>query len=104
MGGGGGKVQAQTIFFLFFLSLFFFGGGGDLVYSIVLFPRIEPVGEPYSEVCFKPELWFGMVSQPNSLSKRLGRWIEHVLAYCRNGKKYVGCIELLFKLYRATCR
>ena len=40
-----------------------------------------------------------MVSQPNSLSKRLGRWIEHVLAYCRNGKKYVGCIELLFKLY-----
>ena len=66
--------------------------------------RIEPVGEPYSEVCFNPELWFKMVSQPNSLSKRLGWWIEHVLAYCHNGKKYVGCIELLFKLYRATCR
>ena len=66
--------------------------------------RIEPVGEPYSEVCFNPELWFGMVSQPNSLWKRLGRLIEHVLAYCRDGKKYVGCIELLFKLHRATCR
>ena len=49
--------------------------------------RIEPVGEPYSEVCFHPELWFGMVPQPNSLSKRLGRWIEHVLAYCRDWKK-----------------
>ena len=70
----------------------------DLVYSIVLFPRIEPVGEPYSEVCFNPELWFWMVSQPNSWSKRLGKWIEHFLAYCHNGKKYVGCIELVFKL------
>ena len=35
-----------------------------------------------------------MVSQPNSLSKRLERWIEHVLDYCRDGKKYVGCIVL----------
>ena len=54
---GGGDVQAHTngFFFLIFLSLvyFFFL---DSVYSIVLFPRIEPVGEPYSEVCFNPEL------------------------------------------------
>ena len=77
---GGGLWHKQMFFFFFFLSLGFFFLF-DLVYSIVLFPRIEPVGEPYSEVCFNPELWFGMVSQPNSLSKRLGRWIEHVLAY-----------------------
>ena len=62
----------------------------------MLFPRIEPVGEPYSEVCFNPELWFKMVSQPNSLSKRLGWWIEHVLAYCHNGKKYVGVLSCYF--------
>ena len=82
--GGGALAQTIVFFFLFFIFSFFFFF--DLVYSIVLFPRIEPVGEPYSEVCFNPELWFGMVSQPNSLSKRLGRWIEHVLAYCRDGK------------------
>ena len=45
-----------------------------------------------------------MVHQPNCWSKCPGTWIEHVLAYCRDGKMYVGCIELLFKLYRATCR
>ena len=95
----GRGVQAKTkgFFFLFFFYLKFFFYL-DLVYSIVLFPRIEPVGEPYSEVCFNPELWFWMVSQPNSWSKRLGKWIEHFLAYCHNGKKYVGCIELVFKL------
>ena len=77
--GGGVSGTNKCFFFLFFIFRFFFLF--DLVYSIVLFPRIEPVGEPYSEVCFNPELWFGMVSQPNSLSKRLGRWIEYVLAY-----------------------
>ena len=45
-----------------------------------------------------------MVHQPNCWSKRPGTWIEHVLAYFRDGKMYVGCIELLFQLYRATCR
>ena len=47
----GGGVQAHTnVFFsyIFIFSIFFFF---DSVYSIVLFPRIEPVGEPYSEVC-----------------------------------------------------
>ena len=87
----------QIFLFSFFLSSFFCFGV-ILVYSIVLFIRIEPVGEPYSEVCFHPELWFGMVSQPNSLSKRLERWIEHVLDYCRDGKKYVVCIVLFFFL------
>ena len=62
----------------------------------VLFPRIEPVGEPYREVCLCPESWPETVQQPNCWSKRPGTWIEHVLAYCRDGKKYVGCIELLF--------
>ena len=95
-------TETNGFFFLFFIFIFLFWC--DLVYSIVLFPRIEPVGEPYSEVCLHPELWFGMVSQPNSLSKRLERWIEHVLDYCRDGKKYVECIVLFFKLYRATCR
>ena len=33
--------------------------------------------------------------------QKIIRWIEHVLAYCRDWKKY---IALLFKLYRATCR
>ena len=52
--GGGVFRLTQMFFFLIFLSLVFFFL--DSVYSIVLFPRIEPVGEPYSEVCFKPEL------------------------------------------------
>ena len=90
-------LLTETNFFIFFFFIFIFLFRCDLVYSIVVFPRIEPVGEPYSEVCFHPELWFGMVSQPNSLSKRLERWIEHVLDYCRDGKKYVGCIVLFFK-------
>ena len=94
------KQMFCFVFLFFFLSSFSLFWC-DLVYSIVLFPRIEPVGEPYSEVCFHPELWFGMVSQPNSLSKRLERWIEHVLDYCRDGKKYVGCIVLFLKL--ASC-
>ena len=57
--------------------------------------RIERVGEPYREVCLCTELWPETVHQPNCWSKRPGTWIEHVLAYCRDGKKYVGCIELL---------
>ena len=67
--------------------------------------RIEPVGKPYREVCLQTKLWPWKVHQPNSLSKRLGTWIKHVLAYCRVGRKYVeyvGCIDLLFKVYRAT--
>ena len=66
--------------------------------------RIEPVGEPYRQVCLLSELGPEMLHQPNCWSKRPGTLIEHVLAYCRDGKNYVGCIELLFKLYRATCR
>ena len=58
--------------------------------------RIEPVGEPYREVCLYTELWPETVHQPNCWLKHPGTWLEHVLAYCCNGKKYVGCIELLF--------
>ena len=66
--------------------------------------RIEPVGKPYREVCLKTKCWSLKVHQPNSWSKRPGTWIGHVLAYCLVGKKYVGCIELLFTLYCAICR
>ena len=57
MEGGSGPNKVCFFFLIFFYLyyyLFFFFL--DLVYSIVLFPRIEPVGEPYSEVCFNPEL------------------------------------------------
>ena len=42
--------------------------------------------------------------QRSSWSKRPGTWINDVLAFCRVGRKYVGRIELLFKLYHAICR
>ena len=74
----------------------------------VLFPRIEPVGKPYREVCLRSELCPVMAHQPNSWSKHTGTRIEQVLAYCRDEQKYVGyCrdeqkyvgyIELLFCL------
>ena len=34
----------------------------------VLFPRIEPVGKPYREVCLQTVLWPGKVHQPSSWS------------------------------------
>ena len=60
--------------------------------------RIEPVGKPYREVCLRSEFWDWMAHQSNSWSKHPGTQIEQVLAYCRDEKKYVGCIELLFCL------
>ena len=80
--------------------------------------RIEPAGEPYSQVYLQTKLWPWKFHQLNSRSKRPGAWLEHVLAYCRVGRKYVGrkyvgkyvgrkyvgCIELLFKVYSAICR
>ena len=83
------------VFFFFFFCLFFFC---VLVCVSVLFPRIEPVGKPYREVCLRSELWPWMAHQPNSWSKHPGTQIEQVLAYCRDEQKYVGCIELLFCL------
>ena len=62
----------------------------------VLFPRIEPVGKPYREVCLCSELCPVMAHQPNSWSKHTGTRIEQDLAYCLDEQKYVGCIELLF--------
>ena len=56
----------------------------------VFFPRIEPVGKPYREVCLRSELWNWMAHQPNSWSKHQGTRIEQVLAYCRDEQKYVG--------------
>ena len=93
-------------FFPFFFLFDFNKAKGFYVWVcvIVLFPRIEPVGKPYREVCLQTEWWPWKVHQPNSWSKGPGTWIGHVLAYCRVGRKYVGCIELLFKLYRAIWR
>ena len=66
--------------------------------------RIEHVGKPYREVCLQTKWWPWKVHQPNSRSKRSGTWSGHVLAYCRVERKYVGCIELSLKLYRALYR
>ena len=48
--------------------------------------------------------WLFVALQPSIWSKRPGTWINDVLAFCRVKRKYVGCIELLFKVYRAICR
>ena len=98
--GGGVWVRIRFFFFWF---LFFFNyrranGAYVWVCVSVLFPRIEPVGKPYREVYLRSELWPWMVHHPNSWSKHPGTRIEQVLAYCRAGQKYVGCIELLFCL------
>ena len=55
--------------------------------------RIEPVEKIYREVCFR-------LHQPNSSSKGPWTCIEHILAYCRVGKKHVGCTELLVEAYK----
>ena len=86
--------------FFFFFFFFFFLSNGAYVYVCVsvLFPRIEPVGKSYREVCLRSELCPVMAHQPNSWSKHPGTGIEQVLAYCRDVQKYVGCIELSFCL------
>ena len=98
----GGCLRVRTCFFFLFD---FNKAKGFYVWVcvIVLFPRIEPVGKPYWEVCLRSELWPWMAHQPNSWSKHPGTRIEQVLAYCRDEQKYdeqkyVGCIELLFCL------
>ena len=85
-GRGGVGFGFESGFFFFFSCV--------LVCVSVLFPRIEPVGKPYREVCLRSELWPWMAHQPNSWSKHPGTRIEQVLAYCRDEQKYVGCIEL----------
>ena len=97
-----GMFVGSNLFFFFFFFYFTKANGFYVWVCVIgLFPRIEPVGKPYREVCLQTEWWPWKVHQPNSWSKRPGTWIGHVLAYCRVGRKYVGCIELLFKLYRA---
>ena len=101
---GGFEARSKFLFlFLFFLTA---AKRWDYVWVCVsaLFPRIEPVGKPYREVCLQTKLWPWKVHQPSSWSKRPGTWINDVLAFCRVGRKYVGCIELLFKVHRAICR
>ena len=101
--GRGWCLGSNPSFFFFFFFFFFFNyritnGAYVWVCVSVLFPRIEPVGKPYREVCLRSELCPVMAHQANSLSKHPGTGIEQVLAYCRDEQKYVGCIELLFCL------
>ena len=84
----------SEFFFFFFFNYRIVNGAYVLVCVSVLFPRIEPVGKPYREVCLRSALWHWIAHQPNSWSKHPGTRIEQVLAYCQ----YVGCIELLFCL------
>ena len=102
---GGFEPSSKFLFFSFFF-LNFRKVMGFYVWVCVsaLFPRIEPVGKPYREVCLQTKLWPWKVHQPSSWSKGPGTWINDVLAFCRVGRKYVGCIELVFKVYRAICR
>ena len=96
--GGEWCLGSNPSFFFFFFFFFFnyriVNGAYVWVCVSVLFPRIEPVGKPYREVCLRSELWHWMAHQPNSWSKHPGTRIEQVLAYCRDEQKYVGCIEL----------
>ena len=98
----GGVFVFEPVYFFFILILLHQSEG--ILRLGMLFPRIQPVGKPYREVCLQTEWWPWKVHLPNSWSKRPGTWIGHVLAYCRVGREYVGCIELLFKLYRAIWR
>ena len=85
-------------FFCFFVFFFYYrivNGAYVWVCVSVLFPRIEPVGKPYREVCLRSELWHWMAHQPNSWSKHPGTRIEQVLAYCRDEQKYVGWAIIL---------
>ena len=92
--------ESEVFFFFFFFFFFFNYRITNRTYVwicvSVLFPRIEPAGKPYREVCLCSELWPVMAHQPNSWSKHPGTRIEQVLAYCRDEQKYVGCIELLY--------
>ena len=45
------------IFFFFFFNYRIVNGAYVWVCVSVLFPRIEPVGKPYREVCLRSELW-----------------------------------------------
>ena len=94
LGGGGVWVRIRGVFFNCRIA----NGAYVWVCVSVLFPRIEPVGKPYREVCLCSELCPEMAHQPNSWSKHPGTRIEQVLAYCREEQKYGGCIELLFCL------
>ena len=87
-----------SFFFFFFFNYRIANRAYVWVCVSVLFPRIEPVGKPYREVCLRSELWPWMAHHPNSWSKHPGTRIEQVLAYCRAEQKYVGCIELLIWL------
>ena len=99
---GRGCLGSNPSFFFFFFFFFFNYRITNRTYVwicvSVLFPRIEPAGKPYREVCLCSELWPVMAHQPNSWSKHPGTRIEQVLAYCRDEQKYVGCIELFICL------
>ena len=72
---GVGSNLGRRFFFLFFFLFFFFcffftDGKVQWLYVwvcvSVLFPRIEPVGKPYREVCLQTLLWPWKVLRPSS--------------------------------------
>ena len=56
-GSGRGVCGFEPFFFFFFFFFYFTKAKGFYVWVcvIVLFPRIEPVGKPYREVCLQTE-------------------------------------------------
>ena len=67
------RVEICLFFFFFFLFFFFFywrkmQGLYVWVCVSVLFPRIEPVGKPFREVCLQTLLWPWKVHKPSSWS------------------------------------
>ena len=100
----GGLWHKQMFFFLFFFLFIYLIFFLHLLYSIVLFPRIEPVGNPTARSASTLNcIWDGSSTELFVETSRKMDWTRLSLL-SRLKKKYVGCIELLFKLYRATCR
>ena len=69
-----GFEPGSKFIFLFFFSFFSFFTDAKMqglyvwVCVSVLFPRIEPVGKPYREVCLQTLLWPWKVHRPSSWS------------------------------------
>ena len=65
---GVGSNPGRSFFFFFFFTDAKMQGLYVWVCVRVLFPRIEPVGKPYREVCLQTLLWPWKVHRPSSWS------------------------------------
>ena len=65
---GVGLNPVRSFFFFFFFTDAKMQGLYVWVCVSVLFPRIEPVGKPYREVCLQTLLWPWKVHRPSSWS------------------------------------